>query len=348
MARQYEVTVAGSGAEGLQRLSEFRPDLVLLDLSLGDVGGLEVCRQVKQRGDGVGVIVISGRATWREQDDALAAGADDFLRKPVDGPDLLARVTTHLRLHDALVGLNAARWEASNVTPSLAPAISYQVTDPQEVAVFSLATLAETCEADVIDHLIRVRAYAQILAEQLRVHGPYQDQIDVSFLQRLYRASPLHDLGKVGVPEVILLKPDRLSPNEFAKMQQHATIGANLLGQTAAHANESNFLAMAVEIARHHHERYDGSGYPAGLAGQDIPLSARLVALADVYDALTSRRPYKPALPAELAKRFILAERGEHFDPAVVDAFVACYEQFVQVRGDMVVEWEAQHGMVIS
>ena len=163
---------------------------------------------------------------------------------------------------------------------------------------------------------------------ELSQRGPYTDIIDERFLQDLYRASPLHDIGKVAVPDAILQKPGRLTPEEFEVMKRHVLAGAETLDQARDYVGRGSFMDMAAEIARYHHEKFDGSGYCEGLRGHAIPLSARIVALADVYDALTLRRVYKPAMPPEEAHEIILGESGAHFDPAIVEAFVGCFDQF--------------------
>jgi putative two-component system response regulator len=180
-------------------------------------------------------------------------------------------------------------------------------------------------------HVWRVQHGAQILADQLRRDGPYCCKIDDEFLQNLYRSSPLHDIGKIGVDRQILSKPDKLTASEFDAVKQHVQIGARLLRRAAETSGDVSFFGMAIEIAQYHHERYDGSGYCAALRGDEIPLAARIVALADVYDALTSERAYKPAHSPEAARSMIEAEAGRHFDPAIVEAFCARYAEFVGV-----------------
>ena len=206
------------------------------------------------------------------------------------------------------------------------------LVDTRDVAVFALAQLAESRDPETGQHLERIRAYCRILAEQLRKEGPYTSLIDEQFVEDIYRSSPLHDIGKVGIPDAILLKPDRLSEREFAILKRHTVIGAGALERAATHSGCGGFLQMAADIARYHHERFDGTGYPAGLKGQEIPLAARIVALADVYDALTSVRVYKSAYDPEVAQLMIEQQSGKHFDPAVVDAFRARAREFMDLQ----------------
>lgn len=202
----------------------------------------------------------------------------------------------------------------------------------RDLTVFAMAKLTESRDPETGQHLERMRAYSMLLAEHLAEDGPYREMIDATFLADLYRASPLHDIGKVGIPDTILLKPGGLSDAEFAIMKQHTMIGAEALGDVCRDGAGGGFLTMAAEVARSHHERFDGSGYPDGLSAEHIPLAARIVAVADVYDALTSVRVYKPAFATELARGMVEEQAGAHFDPEVVRAFRACKDGFAEVR----------------
>ncbi len=224
----------------------------------------------------------------------------------------------------------------------LVRSLATELTVTRDAAVLALAKLAESRDNEIGGHIERIRAYSQVLAEHLSQHGPYQDQIDERFLADLYRCSPLHDIGKVGIPDSVLLKPGRLTPQEFALMQRHTDIGADALAQAARDSGYTGFLLMAADVARYHHERFDGTGYPRGLAGQQIPLAARIVALADVYDALTSPRVYKNAYDPYVARRMIIEESGKHFDPAIVDAFEATFERFLEI-GATIFQHEPTH-----
>jgi putative two-component system response regulator len=208
-----------------------------------------------------------------------------------------------------------------------------EVVGTRDLTMFALAQLADSRDPETGEHLLRMRAYAQALAEYLETHGPYTDQIDERFLSDFYRSTPLHDIGKVGIPDQILLKPGKLTKDEFEVMKRHTVIGAEAMEKAASQSNFGDFLQMAALIARSHHEKFNGKGYPDGLRGGDIPLCARITAVADVFDALTSARVYKEAMPTEEAKGLIESESGEHFDPAVVDAFLASYDEFQEIKG---------------
>lgn len=213
-----------------------------------------------------------------------------------------------------------------------------EVIAVRDLAVFSLAQLADSRDPETGEHLLRLRTYSQILAEQLGREGPYVDEIDDRFLDDLYRASPLHDIGKVGISDAILLKPGRLTPSEFELMKLHVIVGAEALDKGMQHGTAGRFLRMAADVTRFHHERFDGTGYCAGLSGHEIPLAARIVALADVFDALTSKRVYKPAYSHQKAREIIEEGSGTHFDPAIVEAFQACYDEFLDVHPQGTVE----------
>ncbi len=207
-----------------------------------------------------------------------------------------------------------------------------EILGTRDVMVFALERLAESRDAETGEHLERMRAYSQILAEELSEHGPFAHEIDSDFLRNFALSTPLHDIGKVGVPDRILRKPSRLDTDEFDIMRQHTLIGAEALRAAAHQSIYGEFLLMAAEIAKSHHERFDGTGYPQGLAGADIPLAARIVAVADVFDALTSRRVYKDEQAAHEARKIIVAESGTHFDPHVVAAFERRFQDFLQVK----------------
>ena len=202
----------------------------------------------------------------------------------------------------------------------------------KDVVVYTLAKLAESRDADTGQHLERLRAYSQLLAIQLRKDPVFAKSIDDEFVANLYRASPLHDIGKVGIRDELLLKSGRLTPEEFELVKRHTTIGGNLLDDAISRKPAAEFLKMASVVARCHHERCDGRGYPLGLSGAAIPLAARIVALADVFDALTTERPYKSAFSAEAARDLIRQESGRQFDRAVVDAFLERFNDFVHIR----------------
>lgn len=207
-----------------------------------------------------------------------------------------------------------------------------QLSATRDVTVYTLAKVAESRDLDTGRHLERICAYSLILADELRKDPEFSNVIDQEFLTNLRQSSPLHDIGKVSVSDNILLKPAPLTPDEYCEMKKHAVIGSNILEDAISHKSEATFLNMAAVVARCHHERFDGQGYPQGLAGRAIPLAARIVALADVYDAITSSRPYKMACSPETARDIIVAESGKQFDPDVVEAFARRFDDYLVVQ----------------
>ena len=332
LCSHYAIETASHGRECLEKVASFRPQLVLLDIMMPGQNGYEVCRQIKDSavGEFVQVILVSAKGSAAERLQGYAALADDYVVKPFHHDELMSKVRVQFRLWESHWELNKAKAELELHNQDLEGLVrirSQQITAVQDVTVFALAKLAESRDTDTGNHLIRIRAYSQILARQLQDDSPYSESITPEFLEDLYRSSPLHDIGKVGVPDSVLRKPGRLTPAEFDVMKDHVRIGATTLEEALDHAG-GGFLIMAAQVARCHHERFDGKGYCAGLRGCAIPLSARIVALADVYDALTSRRPYKSAYDPEVARNIIVSESGTHFDPVIVEAFQSQFAEF--------------------
>ena len=333
---QYELSIASSGEEALRMASRFGPDLVLLDIMMPGIDGYETCRRLKldPRTADIRIVMISAKSSEAEQLQALTMGADDYLVKPIDPNELRSRVRLYCRVRDLMGKVASLEAETGSHAAAIKQLAEERETDiiaTQDVTVFTLAKVAESRDAETGEHLLRMRSYSQSIAEHLSREGPYAEQIDQQFLDNLYRSSPLHDIGKVGISDAILLKPGLLTPEQSEIIKQHTIIGANILDQAVTRSPSGSFLAMAVSIARFHHERFDGTGYLEGLAGGDIPLPARIVAVADVFDALTSVRPYKPAYGIETAREIIEDGSGTHFDPVIVDAFDACFEECVGV-----------------
>ncbi len=326
----YLIESATDGETALQMVAENPPDVILLDLIMPGMDGFEVCRRLKQDPDThhIPVIIVTGMSDRDSNVRAVEAGADDFLIKPFDRILLEARIKSSAKgklLHDQLIHY---KQELERKVEER----TQQVVLTQQVTVFSLAKLAESRDNETGDHLERMRSYARILSEEIVGLEKYQGKLHDNFVAEMYQSTPLHDIGKVGIPDRILLKPGKLTPEEFDIMKQHSQIGGDTLKAADAEAGRDSFLAMGRDIAYYHHEKWNGSGYPHGLSGTDIPLAARITALADVYDALSSRRPYKEPFSHEKSKAIILEGRGSHFDPDVVDAFLAREEQFLEIR----------------
>ena len=325
---RYKVRVANNGERALEIAnSPNKPDLILLDVVMPGMDGYEVCRRLKTQVEthDIPVIFLTVKADIENEQQGFSLGAVDYITKPFNPTIVLARVHTHLELKQARDRLSAENdWLEQEVARRMRENLLIQ-----DLSVRALACLAEARDNETGNHIRRTQHYVKALALKLREQPRLAALLDDRYILMLFKSAPLHDIGKVGIPDRILLKPDKLTPEEFELMKTHTT-----LGRDAIHAAERQlgmpveFLKLAKEIAYSHQEKWDGSGYPEGLKGEAIPLSARLMALADVYDALISRRVYKEGMPHEQALTIISAGRGQHFDPDMVDAFLAIHEEF--------------------
>ncbi len=327
----YKVRVANSGERALQITeSDTPPDLILLDIMMPELDGYEVCKRLKEnpRTASIPVIFLTALSESEDEAHAFAIGAEDYITKPISAPTVLARVRTHLELKasaDFLRDKNAYLEQEVRRRTREIEAI-------QDVTIMALASLAETRDAETGNHIRRTQRYVKLLAEHLSTHPRFAEDLDEQTIQLLYKSAPLHDIGKVGIPDRILLKPGRFEPEEFEIMKLHTTFGRDAIEHAETELGmEVPFLAFAKEIAYSHQEKWDGSGYPEGLAGEAIPMSARLMAIADVYDALISRRAYKAPMPHEKAVEIITEGRAKHFDPDIVDAFLDIQNEFHNV-----------------
>jgi len=319
-----------SGKHAIEAAVVDPPDLIILDLLMPEMSGMDVCRWFKQdeRLKRIPIIFISGHHEAETIVEAFRVGGVDYISKPFQEEEVMARIKTHLRL--SLLNVNL---ESHNV--QLEKVIEEQVktaTESQLATIFALAKIAETRDSDTGQHIERVQTFSRALAEQMRTMRIYATQITGAFIDTLYQTAALHDIGKVGTPDSVLLKPGKLTDEEFAMMKKHCALGADTLSAVKERYPDNQFLRMGVEVARSHQEKWDGSGYPDGLKGQNIPLSARIVSLADVYDALTSSRCYRKALSHPVACRMIHEESGTHFDPEIVTAFGAIEHRYRQIR----------------
>lgn len=304
MRDKYRLVFANNGAKGLELASRIQPDLILLDIMMPGLDGYEVCRRLKAdaRVSHIPVIFLTAMTATEDEARGFDAGAVDYVQKPISVPILLRRVATHL----SLVHLN-------------------DVTRARREAVYMLGEAGHYNDNDTGAHIWRMAAYACTLARAL---GWSQDRID-----QLELAAPLHDTGKIGVPSAILKAPRALTPDEWLLMKRHTEIGAQIL-----QSGNGEIFSMARDVALSHHERWDGGGYPQGLAGEAIPEAARLVAVADVFDALTMQRPYKKPWSLPDTCDYIRAGKGQHFDPKMVLAFEQSLPELIRIRAD----WSAQ------
>ncbi|MDD5250965.1 MAG: two-component system response regulator [Rhodocyclaceae bacterium] len=329
----YRVRVANSGIQALRvAASAPRPDLILLDVMMPNMDGYAVLARLREdaRTCDIPVIFVTAKNATADEEHGLDHGAVDYIVKPLHPSIVLARVRTQLEL-------KRARDLLANQNATLEREIAERLGENQliqDVSIHALARLAETRDPETGNHLRRTRKFVQALAGHLQQQPRFAEFLSERNVHLLAMSATLHDIGKVGIPDHILLKPGKLTPAERDVMKTHARIGADAIAQAEIDTERPvEFLTLAKEIAHYHHERWDGTGYPEGLAGDTIPLSARLMALADVYDALTSQRVYKAPLALGEARDIVIAERGRHFDPAVVDAFHAVIGEFEAVAG---------------
>ena len=328
---RYRVKIANNGEKALRIAgAEPRPDLILLDVMMPGMDGHEVCERLKAdpATRDVPVIFLTARSDVADETRGLALGAVDYITKPISPPIVMARVRTHLRLK---ASADFLRDKAAYLEAEVARRTE-ELAAIQDVTILAMASLAETRDSDTGNHIRRTQHYVKALAQALRGHPRWQALLTPEYIATLFKSAPLHDIGKVGIPDRILLKPGRFTPDEFEIMKSHPALGRDAIAQAEAQLGTPvAFLSTAKDIAYGHQEKWDGSGYPEGLRGEAIPLSARLMALADVYDALISRRVYKDAMPHGDAAAIIVQGRGSHFDPEVVDAFLRIQDEFQEI-----------------
>ena len=322
----YRTRSARSGEMALRAAMEQPPDLVLLDVMMPQMNGYEVCRRFKSDSTltHVPVIFLSALGDTGDKVEAFASGAVDYITKPFQIDEVCARVHTHLQLHQLQTEVEAHR----NRLEALVAEQVQEIMDSHIATIFAMARLAESRDDETGTHLERVQAFCGLLGEGVAAN---HNGLDREFVRHLVHAGPLHDIGKVGISDAVLLKPGRLTVDEFETMKTHTTMGAQTL-EAVQRGNPSNaFIGMGIEIARSHHERWDGGGYPQGISGESIPLSGRIMAVADVYDALRSKRVYKPAFSHGESVRIIGEGGGTQFDPCVVDVFLERADEFEAV-----------------
>lgn len=331
LKNSYKVKVANHGDKALRiAASATPPDLILLDVMMPDIDGYEVCRRLKAnpRTRDIPVIFLTAKSEVEDEQKGLTLGAVDYITKPISPPILMARVATQL-------SLKASADFLRNQNDFLEAEVARRTSELeaiQDVTILAMASLAETRDSETGKHLLRTQRYVKALAEKLRPHPRFSNFLTDQNIKVLFKSAPLHDIGKVGIPDRILLKPGRFEPQELEIMKNHTLLGRDAIQLAEDWLGKPvEFLTIAKEIALCHQERWDGSGYPGALAGDTIPASARLMAVADVYDALISRRVYKDRMTHEQATRIIVEGRGSHFDPDVVDAFVEIADEFQSI-----------------
>ncbi|WP_170940494.1 HD domain-containing phosphohydrolase [Pseudoalteromonas sp. NBT06-2] len=307
----YNVKATINGNKAIKIAMEIeKPDLILLDVMMPDVDGYEVCRQLKENlyTSSIPIIFITAKTDPTDEEYGLQLGASDFIKKPINSSTVLARIKTHLAL--------------SNQNKELERLVSIrtkQIEENQFKIIQILGRAAEYKDNETSLHIIRMSNYTEVLAKAIK--------LDPQIVSLLTAAAPMHDVGKIGIPDAILKKRGKLTDKEYDIMKLHPKIGAEIIGE-----DTSALLKMARTVSLSHHEKWDGSGYPYGLSGEDIPIEGRIVAIADVFDALTSVRPYKEAWPTEDAFNFLNEHAGAHFDPTLVSIFLRCKSEILLIK----------------
>ncbi len=322
--QHYKIKAANRGEIALKIIAMEKPSLVLLDIMMPGMDGYEVCKQLKSNPDTASIPIIFITAKDKVDDEAygLSLGAVDYILKPISTAILLARVKTHLALKNQanhlenLVLERTQALEKSNRSLELA---KLTIENSRHEIITRLGRAAEFKDNETGLHVIRVSHYSRLLAEQLNN--------DSDYLEMIFDAAAMHDIGKIGIPDSILLKPGKLTDNEFAMMKTHAQIGADII-----EPNQIGVLDLAYTIALTHHEKYNGQGYPQKLKGEDIPLEGRIVAIADVFDALTTLRPYKKPWSVDKAIQFLMDESGQHFDAKLVNIFISILPKIIEIK----------------
>ena len=334
---EFNVMVANNGQKAIEiALSTNPPDLILMDVMMPELDGFETCRRLKDNPQSrdIPLLFITVLEGSDDEERGLTLGAEDFIHKPFVPSVVLARIRNHLRLGHATQQLKLRNHDLELKVSERTREIIRQSEEiisqkqtliaAQDATIMSFRMLAGTRDNETGAHIARTQNYVRTLAEHLCKHPRFKNFLDDEIITLLYKSAPLHDIGKVGIPDAVLHKPDKLNAEEWAIMKRHCEMGRDAI----VSSRELNFLHYAREIAFTHHERWDGTGYPQGLAGETIPMSGRLMAIADVYDALISKRVYKPAFSHEQALSMMASERGKHFDPDMLDAMLEIADKF--------------------
>ncbi len=325
----YRTRQARSGAAALMAAESQPPDLILLDIMMPEMNGYEVCQRLKsdEKLKDIPIIFLSALIETEDKIKAFLAGGADYVTKPFQFEEVRARIATHLRLRRLQIETERSNRELQALVQEQVE----EIAESQMATIFALAKLAESRDDETGRHLERVQTLCSLLARKMRDQRKHLDTLNDVFVENVGHAAPLHDIGKVAIPDHILLKPGKLAPDEFETMKTHTVLGAQTLEAVRKEYAHNDFIAMGVRIARSHHERWDGTGYPDGLAGNDIPLCARIMSVVDVYDAARSQRCYKDARPHREVCDDILAEAGKQLDPDAVAAFRELQQAFDDV-----------------
>jgi len=327
----YEIRVANNGVKALELAQvEPLPDAILLDVMMPKLDGWMVCERLKSipATARIPILFLTAKNSIEDEEYGLSLGAVDFIAKPISPPIVLARLRTHLQNREYQRFLeDKTGWLEDEVQKKI-----NRINQLHEASILVMVSLAEFRDECTGWHIKRTQEFVKTLALELAKLPRFLEALTAETIEKIYKSAPLHDIGKIAIPDHILLKPGPLTEAEFAQMKSHALRGAIMLQQAQQYTAESaGFFQVAIEIAHRHHEKWDGSGYPDQLQGEAIPLAARIMALADVYDALTTARPYKVAFSHEQSSAMILEQSGRHFDPIVIAAFGQCQARFREI-----------------
>ncbi len=326
----YLIKIANNGKKCLEIAQQAQPDIILLDVMMPEMDGWETCQYLKSNSltKHIPIIFLTAKNSIEDEEHGLQLGAVDFISKPISPPIVLARIATHLQNKEYQDFLhNQTTWLKEEVERKLS-----QIYHLQDASIMVMVSLAEFRDECTGWHIRRTQEFIGILAQKLSSFPEFEAIISPEYIDRLKKSAPLHDIGKIAIPDTILLKPGKLDENEMAIMKTHAQKGIDILAQAQSYIEAgSEFLTMAIEVAGGHHEKWDGTGYPNGLKGEMIPLSGRLMAVADVYDALTTQRPYKKAFSHDEAVNMMQEMSGTHFDPIIMSVFKDSLEEFKRI-----------------
>lgn len=334
LGRDYTIVSAENGEEALaQAKCDPRPDLILLDVFMPKMDGYEVCRRLKKLPETkeIPVIFITGKNGVEDEVAGLELGAVDYITKPISPSIVTFRVQNQIELESAR---KAAKSQNAILERTVVEK-TREKSQTQDAMILALATLAEIRDNDTGNHILRTQSYIRAIVEELAKTAGFEDELDDDTIELICKSAPLHDIGKVGVPDAILNKPSGLTAAEFEVMKTHTTLGYSALRSAQAALGEDSFLHIAEQIALTHHEKWDGSGYPKGLSGKNIPFAGRIMAVADVYDALISERTYKKAFTHNEAMEIISDGSGSHFDPDIVEVFLSIEKKIEQISDSL-------------
>jgi putative two-component system response regulator len=320
--KEYNLLVALDGYKGLELAKNNKPDLILLDVMMPGINGYEVCKQIKslEETKNIPVMFLTALSDDKNEANGISIGAIDFIKKPFNPSIVISRIKNYMMIK-----------QYQNKLEDMVIERTRKVEKTKDVIIKAMGVLAEFRDPETGAHIQRTQFYVLALANHLKKHPQFKSYLTDDVIEALFKSAPLHDVGKIAVPDDILQKPGKLSAEEFEVMKKHARQGKLAIESLEDDLPGELFIKYAIEIAFTHHEKWNGTGYPRGIKGEAIPISGRIMALADVYDALISKRVYKPAFTHEAARKIIIEGRGKQFDPILVEAFLELENEFITI-----------------